>query len=233
MKNTLYLLAALLGLSSPIHAQSMNPYDKCTIALSNGDMESVVTQASIIRDKVNVSFANVEKGEKCLEAAFGGNYAYSSKTLRWVSGAAATETEKALKLRQAKATIETELRCLTKKNEAIESIYQGLEAVVRASNNSVIKELTLKACERLHSKNPDAAILDPICQEAFKVSLHPELVLDKETDLFSRLSEERLKVESRKAVLKLKQKELTGTKSNPLASGGQASLTEVAFQSCD
>lgn len=227
MKNALYLFATLLGLSSPIYAQSMNSYDKCMIALSNGDKESVVKQATIIKDKFNVSFANLEKGEKCLEAAFGGNYAYSSATLRWVSGVAAIEAEKALKLRQAKASIETELRCLTKKNEAIVSVYQGLEAVVMASNNSVIKDRTLKACERLHSKDPDAAILDPICQEAFKVSLHPELVLDKETELFSRLSEERLKVENRRATL-----------TNGQVFVGQASLTEqaslieVAFQSC-
>ena len=233
MKNTLYLCAALLGLSSPIHAQSMNSYDKCMIALSNGDMESVVTQASIIKDKVNVSFANVEKGKKCLEAAFGGNYAYSSKTLRWVSGTAAIEAEKALKLEQAKASISTELRCLTKKIEAIESVYQGVEVGVRAKNVSLIKDVTLKACQRLHSKNPDTAILNPICHEAFKVSLHPELDLDEEIELFSRLSEERLKVVRRQAVLNLKQEELTGAKSNLQVSGGQASLIEVAFQSCE
>ena len=51
--------------------------------------------------------------------------------------------------------------------------------------------------------------------------------------LFSRLSEERLKVVRRQAVLNLKQEELTGAKSNLQVSGGQASLIEVAFQSCE
>lgn len=233
MKNTLYLLVALVGLSSPVHAQSMSSYDRCMSALNNGDMENVVTQASIIKDQVNVANVNVEKGEKCLEAAFGGNYAYSRKTLRWVSGAAAIEAEKANELRQAKASVLTELRCLTEKIEAIEIVYQGLEVGVRAANNSLIKDVTLKACQRLHSKNPDNAILNPICHEAFTLSLHPELALDEEVELFSMLSGERLKAESRQAILIVKQEELTGAKANRQVSGGQVSLTEVAFQSCE
>ena len=174
MRVLLYLLSVSFCLSSPLFAQSTSSYDRCIKALDQNDLEQVLVHAKTIKGKFNVAFVNREKGEKCLEAAFGENFAYSRKKLMWVSGKEATEVEAAAKAQAAKI----EAQAMAKEavrlrvcevRELITKHDKTINEAEAARQDRRIETLsaTVQECRSWFDESPREALTNDVCNPIF------------------------------------------------------------------
>jgi hypothetical protein len=85
------------------------------------------------------------------------------------------------KERQSKIIeISNKLGCHRKKLENIEKLKLAQLQVFIDENNSLIGARTFAACVALNESDPNKAILNPICRDAFANTLHPDLDVDRE-----------------------------------------------------
>jgi len=110
--------------------------------------------------------------------------------------------------------LEFEKWCVTNRLEELEAEREGLAAEVISANEKFIAQRTLQACKILNQEDSNAAILNPICRQAFKDALHPDLDLSDATKNYKKLANEithqQEKIEKlRKPILELKLKAFT------------------------
>ena len=214
-----------------VHAQSTTTYDKCLIALEEGDIDQAQRLAAVIESKKNLTEENVIKGTRCLEEAWGETYWYHPDYKFWVKG------EKAITLKQAAATREVreklmrKQRCLLAKSSAIDDLRKIILDELDTENKQLIGERTLAACIELNDADPTAAILNPICREAFTQKLHPDLENQYLLGQFQKLDSEDVMVSLDLIETQLELAKLDNKKA-PSTTDGK-SISERAFQTCE
>lgn len=65
-----------------------------------------------------------------------------------------------------------------------DSIAEGL----KNQNTQLVEDRTYDACKKLHLSEPDVAILNPICRQAFLNGFHPDLDLSSASDDYQQLN---------------------------------------------
>ena len=179
MKNILFGLFCLVA--STANAQSI--YDKCIAAIDSGDSSALQEIAATVK-RLKYPGINAKKAEKCLETAFEKDFEFDPASGMFVDGAEAAERKKQKaenKERQSKIiAISNKLGCHRKKLENIEKLKLAQLQVFIDENNSFIGARTLAACLALNESDPNKAILNPICRDAFANTLHPDLAVDRE-----------------------------------------------------
>lgn len=81
-------------------------------------------------------------------------------------------------------------RCRISKAKSIDRYIDLIGEVVSGKNKTLIESETRKACIELHESNKSAAILNEICREMFVSTMHPDLNLSVEGDLYAKLDNE-------------------------------------------
>ena len=179
MKKILFGLFCVIA--STANAQSI--YDKCISAIDSGDSSALQEIASTVK-RLKYPGVNAKKAEKCLETAFEKEFEFDPASGMFVDGAEAAERKKQKaknKEQQSKIIeISNKLGCHRKKLENIEKLKLAQLQVFIDENNSLIGARTFAACVALNESDPNTAILNSICREAFANTLHPDLDVDKE-----------------------------------------------------
>ena len=80
-----------------------------------------------------------------------------------------------------------QISCREKKIQLLSDWETNVLSKLSDQNDLLIQQKTLDACKRLHSKNPDAAILNAHCRAAFTANLHPVLILGAYGELHNNL----------------------------------------------
>lgn len=218
-----------------VHAQSTTTYDKCLMALEEGDTEQAQRLATVIESKKNLTDENIIKGTRCLEEAWGETYWYHPDYKFWVKG------EKAITLKQAAATREVreklmrKQRCLLKKEKALDDLKDNLLDTISVENDILIRESTEIACAKLHEENPDAAILNPICRKAFENDLHPDLDISDLGTKYRKVEGEQVNTILQRLTVEV---EIASLDNSSIAkqktdASNDKSLEQIAFQSCE
>ena len=232
MKLFISAIFMVIGFVSSVNGQTMmNTYTKCVVALENGDMDQVKSLAAVIAKKKNLTRDSIEKGKKCLEAAFDEIYEYHPDYKYWVKGEKAVALKQMLSTRKIRDQLAKRESCLSKKIAAIALSKEAILGLLTEDNNSFIAERTFEACVGLNETNPDAAILNPVCREAFAQKLHPELENEYLLKEFQKLEAEQGPALSDLARITKELDELLNRNKN--TGPNQDSLREQAFQTCE
>lgn len=232
MKLFISAIFMVIGFVSSVNGQTMmNTYTKCVVALENGDMDQVRSLAAVIATKKNLTRDSIEKGKKCLEAAFDEIYEYHPDYKYWVKGEKAVALTQMLATREVRNRLMRKERCFVQKFEAIEAMKKVILKDLTAENKSMIGKRTMAACIELNNTDPNAAILNPICREAFTQKLHPDLENQELLQQFQELDAEEVmaslsRLENSIELAKLDDKKLAPT-------AASKSVREQAFQTCE
>jgi hypothetical protein len=89
--------------------------------------------------------------------------------------------------KELKKKLLNQISCREKKIQLLSDWETNVLSKLSDQNDLLIQQKTLDACKRLHSKNPDAAILNAHCRAAFTANLHPDLILGAYGELHSNL----------------------------------------------
>ena len=226
------VLVVCAGLAN---AQSTTTYDKCLIALEEGDIDQAQRLAAVIESKKNLTDENVVKGTRCLEEAWGETYWYHPDYKFWVKGEKAITLKQAATTREVREKLMRKQRCLLKKEKVLDDLKDNLLDTISVENDILIREATEIACAKLHEENPNAAILNPVCRAVFKNDLHPDLDISELGTKFRNVESEqvntillRLEVEMEIAALDNKSNANQGTNESKTES-----LEQTAFQTCE
>ena len=92
-----------------------------------------------------------------------------------------------LEKKELKKKLLNQISCREKKIQLLSDWETNVLSKLSDQNDLLIQQKTLDACKRLHSKNPDAAILNAHCRAAFTANLHPDLILGAYGELHSNL----------------------------------------------
>ena len=190
-------ISVLITISNLGTAKAQSIYEDCLAAVENKKVSRIEELATTILASQETPFEKRTDAEICLEAAFKMNFAYDGTSSRWVSGDSANSLEelkqKRMKERQAnidKAKQNFEAKeaklkrislllqkqeCLQEKQDAISIYTNAMLGKIEGMNENLIEEKTELACRNLHSKNPDEAILNPICRKVFENTFHPDI----------------------------------------------------------
>lgn len=217
-----------------VQAQTiMNTYTKCIIALEDGQMDEVKSLAAIIKTKKNLTPDSIEKGEACLEAAYGTNWAYDQLFKMWVEGDEAIKAENRAAKENAQKVLFDKRNCLKRKEEAIIRLQEAQTAFIAARNEELINDDLLTACYELYAENPYTAILDSDCRAIFRTKMHPGLNLSESGKVFFRLGQELRKTKADQIGVEEKIEEFENKSSSKTKSKPKPNDLEIAFQSCD
>lgn len=232
------VIVLLICISSAQAQATANSYEKCVAAIEVGDIDEVRSLAAIIETKLNLTSDNLENAKKCLEAAYDDVYEYHPDSKKWVKGAKAIELRKMIAARAEENRIKVkqnqlkgQRRCLLGKIGAIEDIEKFIFDGLHTQNKKIIETKTLNACIELNNADPNAAILNPVCREAFTQKLHPDVETQDLAKQFQELASEKvmaqyLLVENSDELAKLDTKKSTSTAEDK-------SVWEQAFKTCE
>ena len=92
---------------------------------------------------------------------------------------------------------EFELTCAKRKLDDLETEKRDLFTGLLDSNSKLIQEKTIQACKNLNTRDPEAAILNPICRAVFENTFHPDLDVDENFDHKLESIEAKIKSQSR------------------------------------
>lgn len=225
------VLAMCAGLAN---AQSTTTYDKCLIALEEGDIDQAQKLAAVIESKKNLTDENVIKGTRCLEEAWGETYWYHPDYKFWVKGEQAITLKQAAATREVREKLMRKQRCLLRKEKALNDLKSSLLDKISVENDILIREATEVACSKLHAENPNAAILNPVCRAVFKNDLHPDLDISELGTNFRNVESEQVNTILLRLEVEVEIAALDNNSGVQQTSASKVkSLEETAFQTCE
>lgn len=188
------MLAAL-----PAFAQtSFSIAQSCVDQIEDGNMDGAALLAEEIRVWKNLFSPNlIELAEQCLSGTTNEEWRYSTIQSKFLSGEEAIAEQEfianAAKRREERKQAEAERQngimerlCTIEKIEtAISKFNTGLNEVLEARSREV-EIMTRMVCEKVYLLDKDAAILDPVCNAAFRKSGLPDS--QYELDIMSLIS---------------------------------------------
>ena len=181
------------------HASGQSIYDLCEEAINANDKTSALEYTKKIESLENITVQQVKRAIPCFNFAYEEEYIYFWRIKEFMTSEQKKEyLEQEAKNLERLEEVTTEIKHVNKEIDKISlkaTCDQGkldqiteeiveIYSITEQKNNLLIEEKTKIACNQLNEKDPDAAILHPVCRKLFQTTTHPELNLSQELSGF-------------------------------------------------
>ena len=172
------LLFALFAICAPNIAASQTKADvaeSCLAAIEAGDTSTATALSLQISEWKNLFIAStVDAAEHCLNNATSEFWKYSTLEGAFVSGDKARETQKSEALALERTNEIERVQCeIVLLRDEIETLSASAQDVLEAQSFELLGA-TIGACRRSYNEDPDATLLNPVCNDAFKKTGIPD-----------------------------------------------------------
>ena len=197
MRNILAII--IMTFATQASGQYRPIFDRCEEAIDTNDKNSALEYTKKIESLENITVQQVKRAIPCFNFAYEEEYIYFWRIKEFMTSEQKKEyleqeAKNLKRLEEAKTKfkavdeefdkISLKATCDQRKLDQITEEIVEIYSITEQKNNLLIEEKTKIACNNLNEKDPDAAILHPVCRQLFQTTTHPELNVGKELSGF-------------------------------------------------